>query len=116
MGLLVPPLFQFRRLPAARLALLHPQVSLGGSLSLCRRSPPPIPRIWRLVTGTSFIVVTFFMPKNDLFSILGPPLFSGRRPDFFSAFWCFFALTPKNNLVPPGPGYICDTNAFVSQP
>ena len=24
---------------------------------------------------------TFFMPKNNLFSIFGPPLFSGRRPE-----------------------------------
>ena len=29
---------------------------------------------------------TFFMPKNDLFSIFGPPLFSGWRPEKKSAF------------------------------
>ena len=57
------------------------------------------------------IFFTFCMPKNDLFfPILGPPLFSGRRPDFFQDFVILFELNknictgPPSGLGPPVAG------------
>ena len=47
------------------------------------------------------------MPKNDLFfSIFRPPLFSGRRPDFFGISLKFLHRKKFSGRVPPKTAYL----------